>query len=84
VDNRTGDRLLHWFRRLRIRREIRHEIHEAFMTLTAAIICWRHRHHRGHRPRPGQAYRARLHHHVGEPAVCNRYLLVSQPDRLRH
>jgi hypothetical protein len=34
VDNRTGDRLLHWFRRLRIRREIRHEIHEALMTLT--------------------------------------------------
>jgi hypothetical protein len=42
VDNRTGDRLLHWFRRLRIRREIRDEIREAFMTLTAAIICWRH------------------------------------------
>jgi hypothetical protein len=31
VDNRTGDRLLHWFR-LRIRRAIRDEIHEAFMT----------------------------------------------------
>jgi hypothetical protein len=42
VDNRTGDRLLHWFRRLRTRREIRDEIHEVFMTLTAAIICWRH------------------------------------------
>jgi hypothetical protein len=42
VDNRTGDRLLHWFRRLRIRREIRQKIHEAFMTLTAAIICWWH------------------------------------------
>jgi hypothetical protein len=42
VDNRTGDRLLHWFRRLRIRRAIRHEIHEAFMAHTAAIICWRH------------------------------------------
>ena len=41
MDNRTGDRLLHWFRRLRIRREIRDEIHEAFMTFTAAaIICW--------------------------------------------
>jgi hypothetical protein len=33
--------LLHWFRRLRIRREIRDDIHEAFMTLAAAIICWR-------------------------------------------
>jgi hypothetical protein len=31
VDNRTGDRLLHWFGRLRIRRAIRDEIHEAFM-----------------------------------------------------
>jgi hypothetical protein len=35
------DFLLHWFRRLRIRREIRDDIHEAFMTLAAAIICWR-------------------------------------------
>jgi hypothetical protein len=33
--------LLHWFCRLRIRREIRDDIHQAFMTL-AAIICWRH------------------------------------------
>jgi len=32
VDNRT-DRLLHRLRRLRIRRETRDEIHEAFMTL---------------------------------------------------
>ena len=40
MDNRTSDRLLHWFRRQRIRREIRDEIHEAFMTFTAAIICW--------------------------------------------
>lgn len=30
--------LLHWFRRLRIRWEIRDDIHEAFMTLAAAII----------------------------------------------
>jgi hypothetical protein len=29
--------LLHWFRRLRIR----WEIHEAFLTLAMAIICWR-------------------------------------------
>ncbi|GAA4324100.1 hypothetical protein ACFQY7_16405 [Actinomadura luteofluorescens] len=33
--------LLHWFRRLRIRWEIRDDIHEAFMTLAAAILCWR-------------------------------------------
>jgi len=32
VDNRTGDRLLHWFCRLRTRREIRDEIHEAIVT----------------------------------------------------
>ena len=34
--------LLPWFRRLRTRWEIRDDIHEAFMTLAAAIICWRH------------------------------------------
>jgi hypothetical protein len=34
--------LLHWFRRLRIRWEIRDDTHEAYMTLAAAIICWRH------------------------------------------
>ncbi|MFC9975634.1 transposase [Spirillospora sp. NPDC127200] len=33
--------LLHWFRRLRIRWEIRDGIHEAFMALAAAIICRR-------------------------------------------
>jgi hypothetical protein len=33
--------LLHWFRRPRIRREIRDDTHEAFMTPAAAIICWR-------------------------------------------
>ncbi|GAA2857854.1 hypothetical protein GCM10010517_16260 [Streptosporangium fragile] len=33
--------LLHWFRRLRIRWEIRDDIHEAFLTLALAIICWR-------------------------------------------
>ncbi|WP_153260750.1 hypothetical protein [Nonomuraea phyllanthi] len=34
--------LLHWLRRLRIRCEIRDDIHEAFMDLaTATIICWR-------------------------------------------
>jgi transposase len=33
--------LLHWFRRLRIRWEIRDDIHQALMTLAAALICWR-------------------------------------------
>jgi transposase len=33
--------LLHWFRRLRIRWEIRDDIHEAFLTIGCAIICWR-------------------------------------------
>ncbi|MGW7578570.1 hypothetical protein [Streptomyces sp. NPDC054765] len=32
---------LHWFRRLRIRWEIRDGIHEAFLTLACALICWR-------------------------------------------
>ena len=33
--------LLHWFRRLRIRWEIRADIHQAFLTLGCVIICWR-------------------------------------------
>ncbi|MFJ5838411.1 IS5 family transposase [Streptomyces shenzhenensis] len=33
--------LLHWFRRLRIRWEIRNDIHEAFLSLACGIICWR-------------------------------------------
>ncbi|MFD3621645.1 IS5 family transposase [Streptomyces sp. NPDC058676] len=33
--------LLHWFRRLRIRWEIRNDIHHAFVTLSCAVICWR-------------------------------------------
>ena len=33
--------LPHWFRRLRVRWEIRDEIHEAFLTLGCAIVCWR-------------------------------------------
>jgi hypothetical protein len=32
---------LHWFRRLRIRWEIRDDIHEAFLTLACAIVCYR-------------------------------------------
>ncbi|KAF3463184.1 IS5 family transposase [Streptomyces sp. Tu 3180] len=32
---------LHWFRRLRIRGEVRDDIHEAFPTLGCAPICWR-------------------------------------------
>ena len=37
--------LLHWFRRLRIRWEIRDDIHEAFLKLGCALICWRRLHH---------------------------------------
>lgn len=33
--------LLHWFRRLRIRWEIRDDIHEAFLQMACAIICFR-------------------------------------------
>ncbi|MEN3611536.1 hypothetical protein AAH979_18495 [Plantactinospora sp. ZYX-F-223] len=33
--------LLHWLRRLLIRWEIRDDIHEAFLALACAIICWR-------------------------------------------
>ncbi|MFD5387922.1 IS5 family transposase [Streptomyces sp. NPDC127074] len=33
--------LLHWFRRLRIRWEIRDDIHHAFVTLGCAAVCWR-------------------------------------------
>ena len=33
--------LLHRFRRLRICWEIRDDIHEAFLSLACAIICWR-------------------------------------------
>ncbi|GAT70883.1 transposase [Planomonospora sphaerica] len=33
--------LPHWFRRLRIRWELRDDIHEAFMTPAASIICRR-------------------------------------------
>ncbi|MFE2244890.1 IS5 family transposase [Streptomyces virginiae] len=33
--------LLHWFRRLRIRWEIRDDIHEAFLKLACSLICWR-------------------------------------------
>jgi len=36
-----GFALLHWFRRIRIRWEIRGDIHEAFLRLACAIICWR-------------------------------------------
>ncbi len=33
--------LRYWFRQLRIRWEIRDDIHEAFLALGCAIICWR-------------------------------------------
>jgi hypothetical protein len=32
--------VLSWFRRLRVRWEIRDDIHEAFLSLDCAIICW--------------------------------------------
>ncbi|MER5741613.1 IS5 family transposase [Streptomyces sp. NPDC002262] len=32
---------LHWFRRLRIRWEIRDDIHEALLSLGCSLICWR-------------------------------------------
>lgn len=32
---------LHWFRRLRVRSEIRDDVHEAFLTLGCALICRR-------------------------------------------
>ncbi|MEO3771324.1 hypothetical protein [Micromonospora sp. B9E7] len=37
--------LLRWFRHLRIRWEIRDDIHEAVLTLACAIICWRRLQH---------------------------------------
>lgn len=36
-----GFALLHWFRRLRVRWETRDDIHEAFLSLACATICWR-------------------------------------------
>ena len=33
--------LLHCFRRLRIRWEVRDDIHEAFLSIACSIICWR-------------------------------------------
>ena len=33
--------LLHWFRRLRTRWEIRDDIHHGFLTLATSLICWR-------------------------------------------
>ncbi|MFI7389757.1 transposase [Streptomyces tendae] len=32
---------LHWLRRLRIRWELREDIHEAFLTLGCVLSCWR-------------------------------------------
>jgi hypothetical protein len=39
--NPAGSRCCNWFRRLRIRWEIRDDIHEAFLSLACGIICWR-------------------------------------------
>lgn len=33
--------LRHWFRRLPVRWEVRDDIHEAFLRLACAIICFR-------------------------------------------
>ncbi|MFE9687780.1 hypothetical protein [Streptomyces sp. NPDC006285] len=41
MSNIKGKLQLHWFRRLRIRWEIRDDIHEAFLSLACGIICWR-------------------------------------------
>ncbi|MFJ2349639.1 hypothetical protein ACIO1D_43490, partial [Streptomyces antimycoticus] len=41
ADPPEGAHALHWFRRLRIRWEIREDIHHAFVTLGCAVICWR-------------------------------------------
>jgi hypothetical protein len=38
---RAAFALLRWFHRLRIRWEIRADIHQAFLTLGCAIICGR-------------------------------------------
>ena len=38
---RAAFALLRWLRRPRIRWEIRVGIHQAFLTLGRAIICWR-------------------------------------------
>ena len=40
-----GFALLHRFRRLRVRWEIRDDIHEALLRLGCALICWRRLHH---------------------------------------
>lgn len=40
----VGERVLahlHWFRRLRMRWDIRDDVHEAFLTQGRALICWR-------------------------------------------
>ncbi len=37
--------LLHWLRRLRIRWEIRDDIHKALLKLGCALTCWRRLHH---------------------------------------
>jgi transposase len=53
--------LLHRFRRLRIRWEIRDDIHESLLELGCALIWWRH-------PEPDSA--------TGSPAGCGRLVPV--------
>ena len=38
--------LMHQFKRLRVRDDRDDQVHEAFMTLACAIICWRRLRHR--------------------------------------
>jgi len=61
--------LLHWFRRLLIRWEIRDDIHEASMALAAAIIFWR------------QAGPASRHDQLLSRCTC-RQASAGQPSRL--
>ena len=74
--------LLHWFRRLRIRWEIRNDIHHAFVTLGCAIICWRRLGQERLRS-SDQKWRdgENRHHHGGEP---ERPSLTATGHRIRN
>ncbi|MDP9868906.1 hypothetical protein J2S55_008172 [Streptosporangium brasiliense] len=60
--------LLHAFRRLRIHWEIRADIHQAFLSLACALICWRRL---NSLIRPPLGRRDSL----AAPALVNRYLI---------
>jgi hypothetical protein len=59
--------LLHWFGRLRIRWEIRDDIHEAFLKLACSLVCWR-RLRAAHSVRSSTSYRA-APPRVGDPTL---------------